>query len=84
MNAHRLRYSIYGVTFVVGLIAAAALTVAQFNRVFTATTALQLRAPRAGLLLTSGSAVKMRAVTDLGRCRHRTRDHARRDAADPA
>lgn len=66
MNTHRLRYSLYGVTFVVGLIAVVVLTILQFNRAFTSTVALRLHAPRAGLLLTSGAAVKMRGVT-IGR-----------------
>jgi phospholipid/cholesterol/gamma-HCH transport system substrate-binding protein len=66
MNIHRLRYSLYGVTFIVALIGVVVLTILQFNRAFTSTVALRLHAPRAGLLLTSGSAVKMRGVT-IGR-----------------
>jgi phospholipid/cholesterol/gamma-HCH transport system substrate-binding protein len=63
MNTHRLRYSLYGVTFIVALVGLVVLTILQFNRAFTSTVALRVHAPRAGLLLTSGSAVKLRGVT---------------------
>ncbi len=63
MNTHRLRYSLYGVTFIVALVGLVVLTILQFNRAFTSTVALRVHAPRAGLLLTEGSAVKLRGVT---------------------
>lgn len=63
MNLQRLRYSMYGVAFIVGVVAVVALSIAQFNRVFTSSDPLKVHAPRAGLLLTSGSDVKMRGVT---------------------
>ena len=63
MNTHRLRYSLYGVTFIVALVGIVVLTILQFNRAFDSTVPLRVHAPRAGLLLTSGSAVKLRGVT---------------------
>jgi phospholipid/cholesterol/gamma-HCH transport system substrate-binding protein len=63
MNTHRLRYSLYGVTFIVALIGVVVLTIMQFNRAFDSSVPLRVHAPRAGLLLTDGSAVKLRGVT---------------------
>ena len=63
MTTHRVRYSLYGVAFIIGVIALVVLSIAEFNRAFTSTTTVHLRAPRAGLLLDDGSAVKLRGVT---------------------
>ena len=64
MTTHRLRYSIYGVAFIVCVSSVlVVLTIAEFNRGFTASSPLHLKTSRVGLLLDDGSAVKMRGVT---------------------
>ena len=66
MTTHRIRYSLYGVAFLVGLVVVVALAILQYNRAFDSTATVHLEAPRAGLLLDDGAAVKLRGVT-IGR-----------------
>lgn len=58
-----VRYPLYGVVFIVGLVAIAVLSIMQYNRDFDSTTTLHLESARAGLLLDDGAAVKLRGVT---------------------
>ena len=66
MRVHRLRYSLYGVAFIIGLAVVVVLAILQYNRAFSSKSTVHLESSRAGLLLDDGAAVKLRGVT-IGR-----------------